>query len=168
MSSTQLNFFLNMDDQIALNSKFVDCDEMVFCKYQSCNNEPELVDTTLIENMGSEPLKVIILNRHDVNKIVFRRVEGKNLYSIDILRSPVIEYSRCYLTEDFIRRGRLYFAKDYYDENGLLIEKDSKFVAWAKRVVKEVRVDLAFEKPSNYYGKGADVERLNGKKMVTL
>jgi len=168
MHSRQVNFFLNLDDQIILNSKLLSYEDLVFSTYQTKCENLSFEDTTLIENMGFEPLKIILLRESDIKKVVFRRVENRKIYSIDTLKSPVIEYSRCYVSDDIVRRGRLYFTKDYYDEKGFLIKKEQRFLDWANNILDEVRKGLTYEKPSNYFGKGAMIDRSKNIKMRNI
>lgn len=70
----------------------------------------------------------------DRKKLVFRRsVPG---YFVDDMRSPVVEFSRCVTTNDVIRRGRLYYIAEYFNDENQKISKDPDFINWAKKLFK--------------------------------
>ena len=154
MKSRQLNFYLNMHDQFILDAKIQNVENTVFCKYLSPNKSPVFLKTTKIDDMGNEYLKILILREQDIDKLIFREIKDTDSFSINTIKSPVLEYSRCFVSDDLIRRGRLYFIKTYYNEQESLIEKEPCFVAWASRVIKEARGGLILEKPRNYFGPG--------------
>lgn len=155
MKSSQLNFYLNQDDQFDLNKRLVDQDEILFCKARSNFEHPTFIGNSLIERMGEDALKICLVRKTDVPDLVFRKIKNSDQYKIDTLRSPVIEYSRCFVGPKFIRRGRLYFVKSFYDDHNQLVSKPDKFLSWANQIFKEAKKPLKMDSYRNYIGGSA-------------
>ncbi len=74
---------------------------------------------------------------------------------MDVLRSPVIEYRRCFTDGKILRRGRLFFIEDYYDENERTVKKDTEFRDWARAMVARVRRIMKKRDDGDYMSTGA-------------
>jgi len=169
MKSVQQNFYLDLNDQFELNVKLLDFQDMEICKYHSSGNAPVILENTLIGNMGAEPLKILLFRKSDFANIVFRDVGSVNGYSVDTLRSPVVEYSRCYVDDEIIRRGRLYFIMSFYDEHDKLAKKSESFVTWANDILSVTRKNLSNGDTGTRFGAGALIDKRNGtRRMVVL
>ena len=139
MESRQLNFYLNLSDQ-HLFDQMLKANELIkLCQYQTEEACPYFLESSIITKMGEEALKIILVRKSDIENIRYRKIKERYIYSIDSIRSPVIEYSRCYVGDNIIRRGRLYFVKAHYDDKDYLISKSSDFLAWANQLLDEAR-----------------------------
>lgn len=168
MNSRQLNFYLNLEDQFGLNSQLECFEEIVFCKAKSPNGKPILLENTLNLHMGKEALGICLLRQSDLENIVFNKIKKLDIYSVDTFRSPIVEYSRCFVDCTKIRRGRFYFIKAYYDQRGNLIRKNERFISWAEKIIKEVQSELINSETGTRFGVGALSDKGNGKQMTFL
>jgi len=66
----------------------------------------QILQTCIVQQMGQEALKIYIARTDDLDAIVSTGHE--EFLFIDVLRSPVIEFSRCYMGEGRISDGRFY------------------------------------------------------------
>lgn len=168
MRSSQLNFHLSYQDSCLFDSRLFKVQDLVVVKVRSASNNPHVLENTIIKNMGKEPLKIMLVRESDLKSLVFRRVEKMGHFRIDTLKSPVIEYSRCFVSDEIIRRGRLYCQNSFFDENGDLRKKPAEFLKWRKRIFEKARVGLIFDADRNCIGSGALMDKQNGKKLVFM
>ncbi len=92
--------------------------------------------------MGKTDLTLFMARPGDESSFVVRPFGETNLWTVDVLRSPVIELTRCYFDGEKLRRGRLYFVPGYYGPNDKWIEKSQDFMNWALALLKTVRKTL--------------------------
>lgn len=92
-------------------------------------------------------LAVCLTRERHVDDVRLQDVAGQPYRTVDVLRSPAIEVTRCYQDAELIRPGRMFFDHGYY-EGQSWIEKDEEFVAWAKQILSMVR--RAFPEYSGY------------------
>ena len=114
--------------------------------------------------MGFEHLKIYVTQSQYIDRIIFKR--SANAAFVDELRSPVVEFSRCYQDDQLIRRGRLYFVNGYFDASGL-INKDDDFLKWGNSLMRRARRMLRKD-PNSFEYFGPEALRLKemGLKMV--
>jgi len=84
-------------------------------------------------------LRVYVAHRKDLNEIILKEVPAQNYWTVDTLRSPVIELDRCFFDGKIIRRGRLFYDAGYYDDSGKWTGKSTKFVEWATEIFKLIK-----------------------------
>lgn len=152
MNSRQLNFYLNLSDQHLFDQMLRANEQTKLCRYQTEQASPCFLESSIIRKMGEEALKIVLVRKSDIENIQYRKIRDRNIYSIDTIRSPVIEFSRCYVADNIIRRGRLYFVKTHYDDKDILIKKSSDFLAWANQLLDEARESLASYLSGDFIG----------------
>lgn len=85
---------------------------------------------------------ILYLYKEEFGKIV---TDEEFEYRLDYLRSPVIEFTRTLVKHEkkIITRGRLWVEPKYYDDSGIIVNKDLKvtkefnsLVKWMKRHVE--------------------------------
>ena len=84
--------------------------------------------------------------------VEFRPIKGRGEFSCDPTFAPVIEFSRCYATDRFIRAGRLYRVDKYWDENKQLVSKPDAFIDWGDRLYKLAKASLTKVEQGCYAG----------------
>ena len=168
MNSRQINFFLNEQDQIELNDLFSNDGELIFCKSRSEQAKPKILDSSVIKKMGGEPLKILLVRKADLDLLKFRYLKIRNEFVIDTIDSPVVEYSRCFLCDEFIRRGRMYFLKSFYDDAENMVTKNDCFLSWADALLNTTKAELIRSANGDFLGKGARWDKMTGKKMKSL
>lgn len=143
MRSQQVNFYLLPEEQEWFESQLRSCGDLVVIRKPASPEDSIVADSTIIRAMGREDVRVYLSRRQDLPQIDVRAIPSRNSWSIDELRSPVVEFSRCYFDGQLLRRGRLYVITHYYDENSLLVEKQKSFVNWAKTLISTTKKTMA-------------------------
>jgi hypothetical protein len=113
MSSRQINFFLTQTDQADLMRRLGPLGELAFIEGMAQGRHPQFLESAEVKQMGAETLQIFLARPEDVKDILFR--EARETTYLDVVRSPVIEFNRCYRDQHLLRRGRLYFVTRYYE-----------------------------------------------------
>jgi len=91
---------------------------------------------------GENWLYVFLVRPDDIDFVVTQSVPAQGYWSIDVLRSPVIEFHGCFCGDGKLRRGRAYFVEQYYGEGMQLVQKPEAFRVWARSVLLTIRRKL--------------------------
>lgn len=110
----------------------------------------------------------------EYNPVLFRSVDDGKLvfrhsargYFVDEMRSPVVEFLRCSTDGAELRRGRLYYTAQYFDDNDRKISKDTDFEKWASKIFKIARGVCIGEWDGALIGKEAQSMIQRGYKCV--
>jgi hypothetical protein len=164
MMGRQINFFLTPEDLAAWEEKIRQSVPISLFEYRSESGKPEVLKFAAICNMGVSWLTIGLCNPDHLSDIHFKQVQSQSYRTLDLFRSPAIELSRCFYDGTKLRRGRLYYIRDYYSESGELVKRPSSFNEWAKSVFK-ITVKGLFRDPDlyAYIGKNALELRENGR-----
>lgn len=150
MKSKQINFYILPEEQEWFESQLRQQGEFVVIRDLSSLSAPELADSTVVHEMGKERLRIYLARSSDVSCIVGRPIPAKSAWSIDEIRSPVVEFSRCYFDgRSLLRRGRLYVVTNYYDGD-CFVEKPTEFLDWAKSLLAIARRELVRRQDGDY------------------
>lgn len=95
-----------------------------------------------LEQMGKVNLTVFIAREQDLERVKTKFVPGQGYYVVDDLKSPVVEFTRCYFTGSLLRQGRIYFRTGSGPANE---SADNDFARWANSILKGVIKDLEKE-----------------------
>jgi hypothetical protein len=87
----------------------------------------------------------------DVPLIKMEHVPTQGYWTVDVLRSPVVEFSACYFDGKVLRAGRSYYVDGYYDDRGSWTEKSPEFRAWGKSLLSMLKKALT-KRGSSYVG----------------
>lgn len=156
MKSKQVNFYLTPNDQKLLMSKINEVVSYVVASEITRNRNIKFLNDTNITRMGEERLRICLTRPEDVDKIVLKHIEKQGYSIIDDIRSPVIQFSRCYYKDGLLRRGRFYFISGYYNDDREFYLKEDSFIKWADMILKLTRKVLTKDGNSiEYYGKEA-------------
>lgn len=158
MLGRQFSFFLGPGDQAPFEQALRSAGSMVILKARSASSVPEQLNTTVIARFGEEDLHVLLARNSDVETITFRPVRGRPEYSGNPTTEPFVEFSRCYVSTDIIRPGRLFYIPKYPGDDGQVIVKPAAFTEWADRLLQAAKASLT-KIDSNFYA-GADAIRL--------
>jgi len=162
MSGKQFTFFLAQTDEIAFEEALRASGDIAFLRVWPKSANPEEVPTSQVLEMGREILNLWIARRVDLPMINFTQVRGREVFSCDPTFAPVVEFSRCYVTDCFIRAGRLYRVDKYWDENEQLVSKPDAFIEWADRLYKLAKASLTKVEQGCYAGAEAMELRKQG------
>jgi hypothetical protein len=167
MRSRQVTFFLTPKDQAELLSKLDPSGQFVYLASHYSNGQMQILQTPVVQQMGQEALTIYIARTDDLDTIVSTGRE--QFLSIDVLRSPVIEFSRCYMGERHMSDGRFYVVNSYFDQHGQIARKDDGFLRWAERLVSKTRRSLTKDPDSfAYFGAEALQLRSTGIKASLI
>jgi hypothetical protein len=116
-----------------------------------------LLLTMAIADMGGEDLLVYLAHKKDFSELQFRQLEKEEGWTVDLLRSPVVEFIRCFFDETVLRPGRLFYEDGYYGPSGAWLEKSDAFRGWAKALFREIKKNLKWRADlSGYIGPHAE------------
>lgn len=152
MAGKQFTFFLSAADQLGFEEALRASGEIAFLRSWPASSEPEELSTSKVREMGVEMLDILIVRREDLPLLEFRPVRGGNVFSCDSVLAPVVEFGRCYVTDRFIRAGRLYRGDQYWDSNKQPVSKHRAFVEWAERLYKLAKASLTKIEQGCYAG----------------
>lgn len=152
MMGTQFSFFLAPADQLPFELALTASGDIAFLRDVSHSSTPEEANTSKVLAMGKERLDLWIARRQDLPDLRFNAVGARDEYSCDSTFAPVVEFGRCYVTDKFIRAGRLYRVDKFWNENSELVSKPDSFVEWAERLYKLAKASLTKVEQGCYAG----------------
>lgn len=155
MDSRQINFYMMPKDieefEIWLKQRV----DSVFLALPMYEEELRIIETLAISTKEKDMwLTVFLAPEHLLDKIIVKYVPAQEYYLIDNLKSPVMEFGRCYYDWENkkMRRGRLYYIKGYYDDNKEWKFKDESFLNWADEIFKWFRRHFKNQKLTGFEG----------------
>lgn len=151
MNSKQINVFLTAGDQAALIGAFNDKVPFVVVHPRSHDGEVNRLEDAQIREMGKDLLKIYFVQPRHIDRIKFNSLKIQTYKVVDTVRSPVVEFSRCFHVGNILRRGRLYFVSSYYGEGSVLKKKPDDFLEWADAFLSISRKHLKKDKSGSYY-----------------
>ncbi len=161
----QVSFYILPDDIAEIESAIGQLEPMRVLHSRSPSRDPRVLPSCHFydEDAGHPWLSYYLVRECDLGDVVTRYVSAQGYWSIDSLRSPVMEFSSCYFDGEIIRRGRLYYVDGFYDEEAW-IEKSEGFRHWAKAVLRVTKKRLE-RHDSDYVGRAASewVDREGGR-----
>jgi hypothetical protein len=134
----QVNFFLHPDDQKDFDDLLKTFDDICFLSYYHKSNNPTVINDTIMLDHIKEGSRVHLVRRQDLELVKLNFVEKFNYRLIDNTASPVLDFDRCVVNENDLRRGRLYFQPKYF-ENLKWIEKDINFIKWSDNIIAKTK-----------------------------
>jgi hypothetical protein len=155
MASVQINFYLMPNEQASFDELLKSAGPIRVVTGMNSAFRPQLSSTTVLRSFGAEDLKVHLVREEDVDLLRAGETPNGSEWFVDVLRSPVIEYWRCFTDGKILRRGRLYLIEDYYDDNGILVKKDTGFLKWARAVIAKVRRNMSKREDGDYISHAA-------------
>lgn len=151
----QVNFYLDPVDTASLEQALRTLGPLHVLHSRSPGPQPKILDSVTLEENGKPWLFFCLVRPEDMAAVVTAPVPAQGYWTIDELRSPVVELTRCFFDGATLRRGRLYYVDGYYNANGVWEEKSEAFRTWAKRALSRVR-RLLKRYDADYIGPGAD------------
>lgn len=130
----QLTFHLTPVDTLTLEAKLRALGPMVVLHSDSATASPRVVDSLEFSEGGRPWLQLYLARAGDVDSIKMKHVPVRSLWYVDVLDSPVVEFSRCFFNGKVLREGRIYWVDGFYGKDDAWALKNEGFRAWAKRV----------------------------------
>ena len=157
MRSRQINFYLTAADEAELVRRFARRGEYAVLASNAQGRRPELLESAESGKTPADRMQIFLAQTHDVEAVILKKAR-EDLWYIDVLRSPVVEFDRCRQTKQKLGRGRLYFVTSYFDEQ-VVVSKDRSFVEWATGFIKIARRTLKKD-PASFFYFGEEAFRL--------
>ena len=155
MGGKKFTYFLAPSDQIGFEAALRASGDIALLSRLSKSVRPEEVPTSRVLAMGKETLDLWIARRADLPEIEFKPVGARGEFYCDQTFAPVIEFDRCYVTDRYIRAGRLYRVDKYWNANKQQVSKPEAFVEWANLLYKLAKKSLTKVEQGCYAGKEA-------------
>jgi hypothetical protein len=162
----QVSFVLTWEDSEALFLEFRTRLDFVIIHSRTAKDEPRILDTPHCNENGRYWLYLFLTQPHRISEVIMRKVAKQDYWTIDDLRSPVVEFTHSFTDATRIRVGRLWYESTYYGENGELVTKPKDFLDWADRILKITRRTLT--KDGNYYFGKEALEKVKSKELELL
>lgn len=138
----QVNFVLLPSDLKVLEEELGHIGPFIVLHSRSKSEEVKRLGGLGTDKSGEDWLYLFLVRPEDVELVITQPVATQGYWSIDALRSPVIEFQRCFYDGHRLRRGRAYFVEEYYDANKHLVQKPEAFRIWAQSVLNTIRRKL--------------------------
>lgn len=151
----QVQIYLLPEDTLLIEKYFMGSDNAKFIQYCSPSAEIAVSDTLAVQEMGKSWLPIFIVREKDLKDLEVKHIEAQSYWTIDSLRSPVIEFSRCFFDGNVLRKGRLFFDLGYYGRGGEWVSKSDAFTTWADDTLRWIRKTFTRIESGAYIGKKA-------------
>jgi len=132
----QMTIYLLPSDTSLIEESLKATLDICFFEYESPRSRPKVAKSLTVPNMGESWLTIYLAPQSQLENIVCEKVPSKGYWTIDSLRSPVVEFSRCYFNGRILKEGRLFYDTGYYDESGKWVDKSEDFLKWAERLFR--------------------------------
>jgi hypothetical protein len=163
----QIMFYLSGRDYIELENELLGVDGTVILSHRFSGPFPECSKSIDVIDNGQRIYFFYLALKSDLNLIITREVPTQGYWTVDDLRSSVIELSRGRVEQDLITRGRLYYNESYFDGDGKSVKKNADYLAWSKRVLAKVRRSLTYDQEHlAYVGRDAGELSRGGVKLI--
>lgn len=147
----QLNFYATAADIAELEACIRRLEPVAILHARSPNANPRVLPSLNFSEEAAPLLFYYLVLEPELPKIVTEHVPARGYWTVDILRSPAVEFQGCYFDDKILRRGRVYYVDGFYNQNGTWVEKSEKFRHWAGAVLSAVRKSLKKQGP-DYIG----------------
>jgi len=150
----QVNFFMHPGDLADFDAWLRAREGTVVLADYSQTSTPQLLPSATCARKDEESLRVFLVRDSDLRNVVSQPIPNQG-FLVDCLRSPVVEFSRCYFNGDLLRSGRLYYDTGYWDEKKRWKAKPEVFWRWADAILRKIRSTYKTKRASSYVGPGA-------------
>ena len=152
----QVNFYLTPPDVAALEEALRNIEPMIVLHSRSNAPEPRVLNNLNLAEDGKTWLFFYLVRASDLTDVEMCHVPEQGYWSIDVIKSPVVQFNRCFLDDKILRRGRVYYVEKFYGNDNEIVSKSESFRNWAKTIQKVTKSNLKKYGP-DYIGKGAEV-----------
>ncbi|MBK9502112.1 MAG: hypothetical protein IPO06_22595 [Leptospiraceae bacterium] len=150
MKSSQINFYLTPNDAEAINA-YIHSNGWLIISQPMRENKLEFVDSILDRVREGKEIQSFkyLVRKEDQDLVIIKHVPTQNHYLIDSSNSPVVEFWYPPQNEkNVIRRGRVYYAKDYLDKaakteplkNPEFLKNADDFFKWIRKNFKNAKL----------------------------
>ncbi len=162
----QIYFYMTPEDAIVVQDQIKDLGPMKILHMRSPTQNPLVVDSLDRKEEGKQWLVLFLAREADLKGIVMHYVDVQDYWTVDALRSPVVEFTCSFFDGKILRRGRAYYVDGYHEQGKGWVEKDEQFKGWAKQILESIKKSLK-RYMSDYIGPKAQSWLDAGGKLVT-
>lgn len=160
----QFSFYLTPQDSFSLKKHLREIPNVLFLADET--KEPKPVEfSELVFSKIEDETMLYLVHCANLNNICFHSIENLGIWTIDSLRSPVIEFSNCYFDGKTLGAGRMYYTTGYYENDGRWTNKNSEFLDLAQKVFRAAKKSLIRNKELNAYLGEEATELLKNRKI---
>jgi hypothetical protein len=138
----QVNFYATPTDIEKMEEGLRNLEPMIVLHSRSTSAAPRVLRSLILSEEARPWLYFFLVREGDLGEVVTRQIPSQGYWSIDVVRSPVVEFSSGNLERKALRRGRVYYIEGFYGEGEVWIEKSEDFRKWAKSVVSFMKSAL--------------------------
>jgi hypothetical protein len=135
----QINFFATDSDFMQLQQTLLAVAPYNILLPRSTESAARVVPNLQFTDNGQQQLFFFVARSEDLSKIKFNYVVAQGYWSVNVLKSPVIELHRGLAEGRRIDRSRLYFTESYFDDSQKLTRKSDDFCKWANSIFSKSR-----------------------------
>src|SRR5215469_691966 len=110
---SQTNFFLTGNDLASLEQAFRRAGDFLVIKDEAEGGRMQMLQST--HRAAGDQFRIYLARPHEMTEILLREIPGRGYHLIDVERSPVIEFDRCYHQDNIFRPGRMYVINTYWE-----------------------------------------------------
>lgn len=138
MRSSQINFYLTSEDILEIE-EYIKERQILIIPQPQYSKELQF-SNSLTEYDGKKLWsdKYLVL-KENVDLVLTNHIDTQNYYLVNVLDSPVIEFSNCIIKNNIMSRGRIYYTKTTYDKEGNLLEKPASFLQTTHDLFKWIK-----------------------------
>jgi hypothetical protein len=115
---------------------------IVIVHSRSPSAQPRVVPSLNLSEGGQRWLFYFLVREPELVDVVTEHVPAQGYWAIDVVRSPVIEFTSSFFDGEVLRRGRIYCVDGFYREGAGWVEKPQRFRTWARAVLRTARKTL--------------------------
>jgi len=162
--SHQVRFYLDPIDTDALAALLCDAEDLRVLHSRSASAAPRVVPSVTVEENGAPWPLVYFVQAADLDQVVMRHERDEGYWTVDALRSPVLELERCFFDGSVLKRGRLAFVDRFRGDDGNWVAKPRAFTGWASDALKKAKKMMLRQK-GEYIGTHAQswLEQWHGR-----
>lgn len=138
----QVNFYLTHSDTECLEKVLRGVTPLMLLHSISHTSEPRVLDSSNFKENDQPWLYYFLVLPEDLERVVMRHVPAQGYWTVDVIKSPVVEFNRCFTRGRLLRRGRLYYVDRYYGSDDALLDKSEAFRKWAKSLLATTKKSL--------------------------
>ena len=138
----QFSFFLGPADQGPFEEAIRAAGEVFFLKSRPTTDAADIVPTSVLSEHGKDDLQLLMARRDDIADIKFTPIRGREQFYCEANSNNIVEFSRCYVSPEYISVGRLYLVSSYFDSTDCLVRKSPEFLTWAEHIFKRAKRSL--------------------------
>lgn len=138
----QVNFYMTPEDAVLVQDQLRALGSMKILHSRSTTQTPLVLDSLDHKEAGKQWLFLFLAREEDLAGVVMHYVDVQDYWTVDSLRSPVIEFTCSQFDGKTLRRGRASYIEGYHEQGQGWIEKNDQFKSWAKLVLDGIKNSL--------------------------